>query len=92
MKNRYIIDGDTTKIFIQDSQDKEFVTLIDTEDLPKLQVFDGMFYAYYCQPSNTYYSFETCKTFICQCASKSYHYISTIEKTIDSIDGLFLLI
>ncbi|OKP91390.1 HNH endonuclease [Paenibacillus sp. P32E] len=64
MKNSYEIRGDTTAIFIKRPDGTYLETLIDTEDLPKLEAFYGSLRATRYDQYSQYYVYGTIDHFI----------------------------
>lgn len=55
MKNRYEIRGDVTAIFLKRKNGEILETLIDTEDLPLVDSFNGSWVSNYSKGGRTYY-------------------------------------
>ena len=55
IKNKYIIDGDITLIFVNGNKNALFVTLIDTKHFDKVNSFEGQWFAQYQPTNNSWY-------------------------------------
>jgi hypothetical protein len=51
IKNKYVIDGDNTLIYVNGNNGAEFICLIDTKNFDKVNEFEGQWFAQY-QPNN----------------------------------------
>lgn len=57
--NEYIIEGNTTKIILNRRNKENLITLIDTEDLEKLKIFNRTWSASYAIHTDSYYAHVT---------------------------------
>lgn len=62
MKNKYEIRGDHVVIFLNRRNSTAIETLIDIEDLPKAQKYNGAWYAHWCTNVNGFYVKGNAKT------------------------------
>lgn len=56
MKNRYVIEGNITKIVLRENDNEYIETIIDTEDLQKFIDFKYSWFAAYLQSPKSYYA------------------------------------